>query len=222
MPTPDPTDRPDIAIGHHPDHGITAAVPHRLAAADRMLDGLGFHPVHDHPGLYTLTHPGPSPDATAHATLAVTLLRRAGYTVATDLAYEPEPAPLDAPRPTLADGAFAPDVAIAEHPSLGIIAATADGPGHGDELLAAHGWRHHPRLGIHTLPARTRQDALATAARTTLALHHAGYLTTVEPHLAHDLTQHRPTTAPAPAPAPSLATPAADPRPVLDQFRRSR
>jgi hypothetical protein len=212
---PGSTGRPDIAIGHHPDHGITAALSRHFAAADWMLDGLGFHPINDHPGLYTLT--GSAADATDRATRAVALLRRAGYTVATDLAYESEPA-----RPTRADGAFAPDVAIAEHPSLGIIAATADGPGHGDELLAAHGWRHHPRLDVHILPATTREAALTTTARTTVALHQAGYLTAVEPHLAHDLTQHRATTPASPAPAPSPATPAADPRPVLDHFRRSR
>jgi hypothetical protein len=71
-----------------------------------------------------------------------------------DAAFDPSPTSGPAPardRPPRVE----PDVAFAEHPQLGVVAATADGASLGGQLLEEHGWRHNPSLDIYTLPITT-------------------------------------------------------------------
>jgi hypothetical protein len=66
-----------------------------------------------------------------------------------------------------------PDVAFAEHPQLGVVAA-ADGSSarSGRLFLEEHGWRHDPSLDICTLPITTdRSEGLDKVATATLATH---------------------------------------------------
>lgn len=162
---------PDVAIGRHPDYGIVAANPKHLAASAWMLKGFDFHPVPDQPTLYTLADQ--QRDGQGRATRAVTLLRDAGYQVDVDAAFDPSlasEATADLDRPPR----MVPDVAFAEHPQLGIIAATDDHSSAlgGRLVLEEHGWRHNPALDIYTLPITTdRSEALGKVAAATLSMH---------------------------------------------------
>lgn len=196
MPTAEHHPLPDIAIGHHPEYGITAANPQHLPASQWMLGRLDFHPIPGHPTLYALTDQ--DREGQDRATRAVSFLRRAGYRVDADAAFEPptdsRPAP-EHTRPARTE----PDVAFAEHLQLGIVAATADDATLGGRLLEEHGWRHNPLLDIYTLPITTnRSEALGKAARATLAMQRTGLQVAVQPLLAQDIAARRP-------PAPTTA-----------------
>lgn len=191
MPTPDHP-LPDITVGHHPDFGIVAANPQHRATSAWMLKGFGFHPVPSHPDLYALTDQ--EHDGRERATRAVALLRKAGYKVDADLVFDPSLADSSGPdRPAhAAPVRIAPDIAFAEHPQLGMVAATTDSVPPAHQLLGEHGWQPHPRLDIYTLPPDTgRADGLDTVARTTVAMNHAGLQVAVQPALAQDITAHR-------------------------------
>ncbi|MCD0485236.1 hypothetical protein LO771_23330 [Streptacidiphilus sp. ASG 303] len=190
---------PDVAIGHHPDHGIVAANPKQLTASTWMLKGLDFHPVPGHPTLYALADQ--QRDGQDRARRAVMLLRGAGYRVDADAAFDPvlDPEPA-AGRDRTRRGE--PDVAFAEHPQLGIVAATAD---HsfalgGRQILEEHGWRHNPHLDIYTLPITTGRDqALTKVAAATRSMHRFDLQVAVQPRLAQGVAKDR-------LPGPRIAT----------------
>ncbi|WP_369392820.1 hypothetical protein AB5J72_38505 [Streptomyces sp. CG1] len=188
---------PDLAFGHHPVHGIVAANPKNLAASAWMLKGFDFHPVPDQPTLYALADQ--QRDGQGRTTRAIALLRKAGYQVDVDAALAPSLAADAAPardRPPRTD----PDIAFAEHPRLGIVAATSDHSSAlgGRLILEEHGWRHNPNLDIYTLPITTdRSEALGKVANATLSMHRSNLQVAVQPRLAQDVAAHRP---PAPAP----------------------
>ncbi|MGJ5799827.1 hypothetical protein ACSCB1_11960 [Streptomyces europaeiscabiei] len=196
MPTPEHDPLPDIAVGRHPDFGIVASNPKQLAASTWMLKGFDFHPVPNHPNLYALANQ--QRDGQGRATRAVALLRKAGYRVDVDAAFDPSMASGPAPardRPPRVE----PDIAFAEHPQLGVVAATADGASLGGQFLEEHGWRHNSSLDIYTLPITTdRGQALGKVAQATMAMHRADLQVAVQPALARDITARRP-------PAPSAA-----------------
>jgi hypothetical protein len=189
MPTPEPTPHPDITVGRHPEFGIIATTPQHFAASAWMLKGFDFHPVPGHPTLYALADQ--YRDGQQRATHAVALLRKAGYRVEADPAFDPSPAPDPAPardRPPHIE----PDVTFAEHPRLGMVAATADDASLGGRILGEHGWRHNPSLDIYTLPLATeRGEALGKIAQATLAMHRADLQVAVQPHLARDVALRR-------------------------------
>ncbi|MGW0823785.1 hypothetical protein [Streptomyces sp. NPDC002845] len=198
MPTPEHDPLPYIAVGRHPDFGIVASNPKHLAASAWMLKGFDFHPVPDHPNLYALANQ--QRDGQGRATRAVALLRKAGYRVDVDAAFDPSlasgPAPVRGQPPRVE-----PDVAFAEHPQLGVVAATADGSSAlgGRLILEEHGWRHNPSLDIYTLPITTdRSEALGKVATATLAMHRSDLQVAVQPLLAQDVAARRP-------PAPTTA-----------------
>ncbi|GAA3168052.1 MULTISPECIES: hypothetical protein [Streptomyces] len=198
MPAPAQEALPDIAVGHHPDYGIVASNPKQLAAGTWMLARLGFRPVPDHPTLYALAdqqHDGP-----ARTTRAVALLRMAGYQVDADAAFDPalgSGAAFDRDRAQLVE----PDVAFAEHPQLGIAAATSDHSSAlaGRRVLEEHGWRHAPDLDVYTLPLSIdRSEALEKVASATVSMYRFGLRVAVQPRLARDVSARR---SPAPTPA---------------------
>jgi hypothetical protein len=225
---------PDVIVGHHPDHGIVATTPTPFAAGRWILDRLGFRPLADNPDLFALDDQ--ERDGPDRAARAVALLRTAGYRVDADIALDPEHAPPSPQREPAAPHRIGPDIAFAEHPRLGLIAATTEGVPEAHTLLDAHGWQHHPRLDIYTLPPGTdRPQALATLAATTTAAQHAGLQAAVQLRLASAVVGHRlnqaalphvtasttsPPSAPrhggrfAPSPTVAPAIPAAEPRPV--------
>ncbi|PIM72948.1 hypothetical protein CTU88_03695 [Streptomyces sp. JV178] len=198
MPTLEHDPLPDIAVGRHPDFGIVAANPKQLAASTWILKGFDFHPVPGHPNLYALANQ--QNDGQGRTTRAVALLRKAGYRVDVDAAFDPSltsgpaPAPDRPPR-------VEPDVAFAEHPQLGVVAATADGSSAlgGPLILEEHGWQHNPGLDIYTLPITTdRSEALDKVATATLAMHRADLQVAVQPLLAQAIAARHslaPTTA---------------------------
>jgi hypothetical protein len=196
---------PDVIVGHHPDHGIVATTPTPFAAGRWMLDRLGFRPLADSPDLFALDDQ--EPDGSDRATRAVALLRTAGYRVDADIALDPEHAPPSPQREPTAPCRVGPDIAFAEQPRLGLVAATTEGVPEAHTLLDAHGWQHHPRLDIYTLPAGTdRPQALTTLAATTAAAQRAGLQAAVQPRLASAVADHRlnqAATARGPANAPS-------------------
>ncbi|MGW2269656.1 hypothetical protein [Streptomyces yangpuensis] len=182
----------DVTVGRHPDYGIVAANPKNLAAGTWMLERLDFRPVLGEPTLYALTDQ--QRDGQGRATRAVALLRNAGFRVDTDAVFNPSLAPGAGPVPSRAP-LGEPDVAFAEHPRLGIVAAIDDrASGLTGLALVEHGWRHDPRLDIYTLPSATsRDDALGNVADATLALHRSGVQVAVQPLLAQDVAaRHRP------------------------------
>ncbi|MFJ2911515.1 hypothetical protein ACIO8F_19325 [Streptomyces sp. NPDC087228] len=189
---------PDIAVGRHPDYGIVAANPKQLAASTWMLKGFGFRPVPDQPTLYALADQ--QRDGQGRATRAVALLRKASYQVDVDAAFDPSLASGATPardRPPRID----PDVAFAEHPQLGIVAATDDRSSAlgGRLILEEHGWRLNPNLDIYTLPVTTdRSEALEKVASATVSMHRSDLQVAVQPRLAQDVAARR---HPAPATA---------------------
>jgi hypothetical protein len=156
-----------------------------------MLRGFDFHPVPGHPRLYVLADQ--QHDGRGRATRAVDLLRRANYQVQADAEFDPPP-PSPKPTPSTAISRHVePDVAFAEHPRLGIVAATADGAVLGGQLLEEHGWRRNPDLDIYTLTTATsRSEALGKLAQATAAMHRADLHVAVQPALADDVTARRP------------------------------
>jgi hypothetical protein len=198
MPTPDHDSLPDIAVGRHPDYGIVATNPKQLAASAWMLKGFDFHPVPGYPTLYALADQ--QRDGQGRATRAVALLRKAGYQVDVDAAFDPSLASGAAPtraRPPRVE----PDVAFAEHPQLGIVAATGDRSSAlgGRLVLEGHGWRHNPSLDIYTLPVTVdRNEALGMVVDATLSMHRSDLQVAVQPLLAQDVAARRPA-APATA-----------------------
>jgi hypothetical protein len=190
---------PDIVVGRHPDFGIVAANPKHLAASAWMLRGFDFHPVPGHPDLYALADQ--QRDGRGRATRAVDLLRRANYRVQVDVEFDTFPAaPEPVPTATLSQ-CVEPDVVFADHPRLGIVAATTDGTGAGEQLLEEHGWQPHPSLDVYVLPPATGRDqALSQLAQATAAMQRADLQVAVQPALARDVTARR---LPAPTrPAP--------------------
>ncbi|MFG3350970.1 hypothetical protein [Streptomyces sp. NPDC048001] len=185
----------DVTVGRHPDYGIVAANPKNLAAGTWMLERLDFRPVLGEPTLYALTDQ--QRDGQGRATRAIALLRNAGFRVDTDAVFNPSLVPGAGPMPSRAPHAE-PDVAFAEHPRLGIVAAV-DSRASGLTGLAVveHGWRHDHRLDVYTLPAATsRDEALGKVANATLALHRSGVQVAVQPRLAQDVAaRHRPAPA---------------------------
>ncbi|MER7701638.1 hypothetical protein ABTX81_01885 [Kitasatospora sp. NPDC097605] len=107
--------QPDVAVGHHPDHGITATNHSGSPDAAKLLAQAGFYRVPDHPTLFSLTRP--KAGGVDRATDTVARLRAAGLTVVSDAAFDPDHAPSD-PGETfrthlvkIADAAQAPDAA---------------------------------------------------------------------------------------------------------------
>ncbi|MER8036088.1 hypothetical protein [Streptomyces hydrogenans] len=186
----------DVTVGRHPDYGIVAANPKNLPAGTWMLERLDLRPVPGEPTLYALTDQ--QRDGQGRATRAVELLRNADFRVDADAVFEPSFAPGAGPalsRVPLGE----PEVAFAEHPRLGIVAALDDRTSGLTELaLLDHGWRHDPHLDIYTLPSTSRSAALGKVADATLALHRSGVLVAVAPRLAQDVANRR--AAPAPSP----------------------
>ncbi|WP_433888492.1 hypothetical protein [Streptomyces sp. CA-111067] len=186
---------PDIAIGRHPDFGIVATNPKDLAASTWMLRGFDFHPVPGHPALYALADQ--DRDGPGRASRAVDLLRRADYRVHAEAEFDTFlTAPAPVPAADLSQRGE-PEVAFADHPGLGIVAAITDGAVLGEQLLEEHGWQRHPGLDIYTLPPATGRDqALGQVAQATVAMRRAGLQVAVQPALARDVTARR---RPAPA-----------------------
>ncbi|MFC9734877.1 hypothetical protein ACFWGM_02370 [Streptomyces roseolus] len=189
----------DVTVGRHPDYGIVAANPKNLPAGTWMLERLDFRPVPGEPSLYALTDQ--QRDGQGRATRAVELLRNADFRVDADAVFDPSLAP--GARPALSRVPLGePEVAFAEHPQLGIIAALDDrASGITAIALLGHGWRHDPRLDIYTLPASTgRDEALGKVADATLDLYRSDVRVAVHPRLAQEVANRR--AAPAPHPSP--------------------
>ncbi|WP_075661861.1 hypothetical protein [Streptomyces acidiscabies] len=171
---------PDVVLGHHPDHGIVAANPAQHHIADWYLDRLGFHRVPNHPFLYALQ--ALPAEAAQRAAQAGRLMEQAGLTVQSDF--------------SIASRSTDPDVAIADHPHLGVTAATSTPwptltPS--DYALRALGWEYQPSLDVYTLPAHL--DALTTVVGTVRTLQETGHTVAVEPALA-EAVAHRSLQAP--------------------------
>lgn len=189
---------PDIAVGRHPDFGIVATNPNDRAASAWMLRGFDFHPVPGHPDLYAMADQ--QRDGPGLATRAVDLLRRANYRVQVDAEFDTFPE-VPSPAPAVIPQRIEPDVAFADHPRLGIVAATTDGAVAGGQILEEHGWRRHPSLDIYVLPPATGRDhALGQVAQATVAMHRADLQVAVQPALARDITARRPPAPTRPAP----------------------
>ncbi|MFJ2113095.1 MULTISPECIES: hypothetical protein [unclassified Streptomyces] len=162
------------------------------------MNKLNFHPVPSRPTLYALADQ--QRDGPHRATRAVVLLRKVGYQVDVDAAFDPSLASGAAPAPNRPPR-IDPDVAFAEHPQLGIVAATS---GHSSALggrliLEEHGWRLNPDLDIYTLPITAdRSKALEKIASATVSMHRSDLQVAVQPRLAQDVAARRP---PAPATA---------------------
>ncbi|MBF9071776.1 hypothetical protein [Streptacidiphilus fuscans] len=87
----DAVDRPRIhaAIGSHPEHGPVVRLLDGQMAARHLLQQARFAPV---PGSRLHAYTGPAEQRLAASRGVLTQLRAAGLTVASDLAYEPQPA----------------------------------------------------------------------------------------------------------------------------------
>ncbi|MET8626633.1 hypothetical protein ABZW30_23220 [Kitasatospora sp. NPDC004669] len=205
MPAAEPTQLPDVAIGHHPSHGIVASLPTQSAAAQWMLERLDFQRLPGNPKLFTLSDQ--HREAPERAAWAAELLTGAGYRVDTDMSLAPEntdrqrraqarqahatpevPGPQGPPAPSTG-----PDVAIAEHPSLGIVAAVNDDlPFNPGIFLETDGWRHHRDLDVYLPPAGTRVETLDAVARTTVGLQRGHFQVAMLPGLAKEVSARRP------------------------------
>ncbi|WP_269858005.1 hypothetical protein [Streptomyces sp. RPT161] len=179
----------DLAFGRHPQYGIVARNTRDLPAGQWMLDRLDFRRVPDHPHLYALADH--YRDGRAHTAQAIATLRKAGFAVDADVEFEPIEHAAQAEQFVHYEP-VAPDVAFAEHPQLGVVAAIDDGARLGGELLEQHGWQHHPGLDIYTLPNNIdRLQALDHVAAAALAAQRADLLVAVHPELAQAVTHHR-------------------------------
>ncbi|MDH6709167.1 hypothetical protein P3T27_005913 [Kitasatospora sp. MAA19] len=204
MPAAEPTQLPDVAIGHHPSHGIVASLPTQSAAAQWMLERLDFQRLPGNPKLFTLTDQ--HREASERAAWAAKLLTGAGYRVDTDMALAPEstdrqhqvqerqahatpeaPGPQRSPAPSAG-----PDVAIAEHPSLGIVAAVNDDlPFNPGIFLNTDGWRYQRDLDVYLPPGGTRAESLDVVAHTVMGLRRGHFQVAMQPQLAEDVAAHR-------------------------------
>jgi hypothetical protein len=215
----------DLTIGRHPSYGIVAVASGPFAGTAWMLDGFDFHPVPDHHGMFVLANQHHEPNA--RATRAVDLLRRAGYQVHADLALDPDislptrnfhaAAP---PEPPRRPADRAPDVAFAEHPRLGIVAATTDDARSAEragQILHEHGFRYRATWDVYDLPPDLdRKDTLHVVAQTAPAMNRAGLEVAVQPALAAEATAHSTLATTDPA-LHERNRPAAPPRfPALD------
>jgi hypothetical protein len=188
---------PDVVIGRHPDFGIIATNPTDLDASDWTLPLHQFYPRWDHPDLYVLADQ--QRDGRARAAHTVDVLRRAGFHVEADIEFDSAPAAPD-PEPATLTEHTEPDIAFAEHPRLGIIAATTDGSVLGRQLFEEHGWLHNPSLDIYTLPPLPhRDDTLAKVARVFTAMRRVDLHVAMQPALARTVTE-RLSGAPSAAP----------------------
>lgn len=174
---------PDLAFGYHPDHGIVAANPKKVATSSWMLERLDFRPVPEQPTLYALFDQ--HEDGAGRAARAVTLLRRTGYHVEVDAALDPALGTGPDRFKRLRSGG-APDVTFAEHPRLGVVAATGEhASGIGSLVLEEHGWRLDPILNVYTPPVTANHgEALAKVALTTATMHLSNIRVVVHPGLA--------------------------------------
>ncbi|MFB7470572.1 hypothetical protein [Kitasatospora sp. NPDC056184] len=165
-----------------------------------MLERLEFERVPGHPSLYALTDQ--HRQASDRATWAIRLLNSAGYRVDTDVSLAPENAGREErkqARPATAEPERAPapgtgpDVAFAEHPTLGIVAAVGNHyPFNPGIFLATDGWLHHRDLDVYLPPpAATRAESLDAVARTVVGLRHGNFQVAVEPRLAQDIAARR-------------------------------
>ena len=199
MPYPAPSALPEVAIGRHPEHGIVAALPTQSAAAEWMLERLEFQRIPGHPSLFELTDQ--HREAAERTGWAVKLLKGAGYRVDTDAQMAPEvpneqareqARPL-APRPRQPPAADpGPDVAFAEHPRLGVVAAVGGNQPLSPAIyLETDGWRHHRQLDIYLPPAATRAESLDAVTRSTVALQRGNYQVAMQPQLADAIAAHR-------------------------------
>ncbi|MFB7620050.1 hypothetical protein [Kitasatospora sp. NPDC056181] len=195
MPTEAPRVLPDVAVGRHPDHGIVAALPTRSAAAQWMLERLDFQRVPGHPDLYALTNQ--HHEATERAAWAVKLLTGAGYCVEADMSLTPDGSTGEV-RAQARPGADpqpdpGPDVAFAEHPQLGIVAAVGGNqPLSPAVFLEVDGWRWNRDLDIFLPPPVTnRAEALDAVARSTLELRRGSYQVAMQPQLAEAVAANR-------------------------------
>ncbi|MFJ7907067.1 hypothetical protein [Kitasatospora sp. NPDC096204] len=205
MPAADPTQLPDVAIGHHPSHGIVASLPTQSPAAEWMLERLDFQRLPGNPKLFTLTDQ--HREAPERAAWAAKLLTGAGYRVDTDMALASEPAngkhpaqarqadaALEVSGPRTPAPSPGPDVAIAEHLSLGIVAAVNDDlPFNPGIFLDTDGWRHHRELDVYLPPAGTRAESLDVVAHTVMGLRRGNFQVALQPQLAEDVAAHRTT-----------------------------
>ncbi|MFF2078573.1 hypothetical protein ACFVXG_27935 [Kitasatospora sp. NPDC058162] len=199
MPAAEPTQLPDVAIGHHPSHGIVASLPTQSPAAEWMLQRLDFQRLPGNPKLFTLTDQ--HREAPERAAWAAKLLTGAGYHVDTDMALAPvntgtqeqTQARTAAAEPTPSHQPDAgPDVAFAEHPSLGIVAAVNDDlPFNPGIFLETDGWRRHRDLDVYFPPAGTRAESLDVVAHTVKGLRRGNFQVALEPRLAEDVAAHR-------------------------------
>ncbi|MFE7334776.1 hypothetical protein [Streptomyces griseus] len=156
-----------------------------------MLARFDFHPVPDQPTLYALADQ--QRDGQGRTSRAVALLRDAGYQVDVDAAFDPSLASRANPARERAPHAD-PEVAFAEHPRFGIVAATSDHSSAlgGRLILEENGWRLDPNLDIYTLPvAADRTESLQKVASTTVATHRSGLQVAVQPRLAQDVAVRR-------------------------------
>ncbi|MFJ3791501.1 hypothetical protein [Kitasatospora sp. NPDC090091] len=197
MPAETPSALPDVAIGRHPDHGIVAALPTQSAAAQWMLERLEFQRIPGHPSLYALTDQ--QREAPERAAWAIKLLNGAGYRVDADAALAPSAAVeqararAGAPSPRGQEPDPGPDVAFAEHPRLGVVAAVG---GHQPlspaVFLEVDGWRWNRDLDIYLPPPVTnRAEALDAVARSTLSLRRGHYQVAMQPELAEAVAANR-------------------------------
>ncbi|MER7772372.1 hypothetical protein [Kitasatospora sp. NPDC096140] len=203
MPAADPTQLPDVAIGHHPSHGIVASLPTQSPAAEWMLERLDFQRLPGNPKLFTLTDQ--HREAPERAAWAAKLLTGAGYRVDTDMTLAAEPAnskhragarqtdaQLEVSEPRTPAPSAGPDVAIAEHPGLGIVAAVNDDlPFNPGIFLDTDGWRHHRELDVYLPPAGTRAESLDVVAHTVMGLRRGNFQVALQPQLAEDVAAHR-------------------------------
>ncbi|MFF2746448.1 hypothetical protein ACFVVA_12980 [Kitasatospora sp. NPDC058048] len=94
LPQPPPStagQQPDVTVGRHPEHGITATQSTVSPAAAQLLAKAGFYRVANHPRLYSLTRP--EAGGIDRATDTVAQLRAAGLTVASDAEFDPDHTP---------------------------------------------------------------------------------------------------------------------------------
>ncbi|MFD7904392.1 hypothetical protein ACFV4F_35990 [Kitasatospora sp. NPDC059722] len=163
----------DVAIfRHHQQPDVYASPGHMPASvAEAVMPALGFEPAPDMPGWFRLTDP--QRGSQQRTTSAVRALRTMGHRIDADPEFD---APSKARR---ADGE--PDVAIGEHPELGIVAAvTGHLPIDPSGLLTQADWQHLPDLGIYRAPG----DALDAVAHATARLQRGRYTVAVQPALA--------------------------------------
>ncbi|RKE22016.1 hypothetical protein [Streptomyces sp. TLI_171] len=202
---PNTAPQPEVVLGHHPDHGVVAALPTQSAAAAWMLERLEFRRIADHPHLYALTEQ--HRDVPDRLRWAIKVLDGAGYAVHSDLSLNagPEPSaelPLQVAAPAPVPERE-PDVVFAESPSLGVIGTVGDGPAQeAHAVLKSCGWWRHAEVDFyfppfpHTDPhLGERDNALQAVAATARELRRAGYQVGVQSRISAEVASYRPPAA---------------------------